>query len=102
MLRPSAMTALQIATSSSLSGSDCTKERSIFNVSIEKRRMYDSDECPVPKSSIASRTPMRRKLSSIARVASLSSISSDSVSSISSRCGSISFWRSESSISDTR
>ncbi len=38
-------------------------DRSIFNVSIGRSRRYASDEYPVPKSSIAIRTPSARSVS---------------------------------------
>jgi len=101
-LRAITMTACAIARSSPLSGKALTNERSTFSVCTLKRFRYDSELCPVPKSSSAMRTPMRAKSASSARVASLSSISIDSVSSMSSRSGAIAYSRSVSSTSVAR
>jgi hypothetical protein len=98
-LRAITMTACVMARSSLSSASAPTKERSTFSVLTLNRFRYDSDECPVPKSSRAMRTPMRAKSASSDRVASQSSISIDSVSSMSRRPGAIAYSRSVSSTS---
>jgi diguanylate cyclase (GGDEF)-like protein len=64
-----------------------TKERSILSASIGRRIRFESVEKPVPKSSSATRTPMRRSAPSVSAAAPRSSTNALSVISSSSRCG---------------
>ena len=81
MLRARSMMAAVIATSSASSGMSRTNVRSILSLSIGKRFRCMSDECPVPKSSIASCTPSAFRASSVRSMSPMSPISMLSVSS---------------------
>ena len=62
-----------------------TNDRSTLSMSIGRSASVESDENPVPKSSIAIRTPSSRSAENASRASSTSSISADSVSSSTSR-----------------
>ena len=64
-------------------------ERSIFSIVIASWCRRASDECPVPKSSIATRTPRACSASTIASLLSGCSMAVDSVISSMSRPGAI-------------
>ena len=81
MLRARSMMAAVMATSSASSGRLRTNARSILSLSIGKRFRFTSDECPVPKSSMASFTPSALSPCSWRAISAVSSISMLSVSS---------------------
>ncbi len=97
----STMAAVMARSSGSLAMSR-TNVRSILSLSMGKRFRCARDECPVPKSSMARRTPSRRSPSRVRMSSGVSSISMLSVSSNSRQAASSPVSASTRSTSSTR